>query len=68
MRFQAIRNLGGKLGEQVKEAYGAETIGDLLEVTLPELQSKLGDDSGTWLWEIIRGMDFAEGKLGAKLF
>lgn len=31
-------------------------------VTLPELQSKLGDDSGTWLYETIRGLDNAEGE------
>lgn len=61
MGFQKIRNLGGKLGDQIKEAYNAQTVGDLLDVTLPELQSKLGDDSGTWLWEIIRGLDFSEG-------
>lgn len=34
-------------------------------VTLPELQSKLGDDSGTWLWEIIRGLDYSEGESSA---
>ncbi|ORY84148.1 hypothetical protein BCR35DRAFT_290430 [Leucosporidium creatinivorum] len=60
MSFQKIRNLGGKLGTQVKEAYGAETVGELKEVELSELQSKLGDDSGTWVWEIIRGLDFSE--------
>jgi len=64
MSFQKIRNLGGKLGVQVKEAYGAETVGELKEVELSELQSKLGDDSGTWVWEIIRGLDFSEGEFG----
>ena len=28
---------------------------------LSELQSKLGDDSGVWLWEVCRGLDFTEG-------
>lgn len=29
--------------------------------TLAELQAKLGDDSGVWLWEVCRGLDFTEG-------
>ncbi|SCV72050.1 BQ2448_4744 [Microbotryum intermedium] len=60
MPFQKIRNLGGKLGISVKEVYDAETVNDLLEYTLVDMQSKLGDDSGLWLWEIIRGLDFGE--------
>jgi len=34
MGFQKIRNLGGKLGNAVKETYEAETVGDLLCVPL----------------------------------
>lgn len=30
MRFQKIRNLGGKLGNAIKLAHDAETVGDLL--------------------------------------
>ncbi|GAA5843556.1 hypothetical protein JCM9279_000791 [Rhodotorula babjevae] len=60
MGFQKIRNLGGKLGNAVKETYEAETVGDLLRFSLPELKVKLGDSSGTWLWEIVRGLDYTE--------
>ncbi|GAA5896768.1 hypothetical protein JCM8208_007082 [Rhodotorula glutinis] len=60
MGFQKIRNLGGKLGNAVKETYEAETVGDLLRFSLPELKAKLGDSSGTWLWEIVRGLDYTE--------
>ncbi|BGP48674.1 N-acetyltransferase eso1 [Rhodotorula kratochvilovae] len=60
MGFQKIRNLGGKLGTAVKETYEAETVGDLLRFSLPELKTKLGDASGTWLWEIVRGLDYTE--------
>ncbi|GAA5912334.1 hypothetical protein JCM5296_006838 [Sporobolomyces johnsonii] len=60
MPFQKIRNLGGKLGNAVKEAYEVETVEDLLKFSLVELQTKLGDDSGVWLWEIVRGIDFSE--------
>ncbi|GAA5958075.1 hypothetical protein JCM8115_001122 [Rhodotorula mucilaginosa] len=60
MPFQKIRNLGGKLGTAVKETYEANTVGDLLDYPLPELRSKLGDASGMWLWEMVRGLDYAE--------
>ncbi|GAA6064188.1 hypothetical protein JCM10212_005769 [Sporobolomyces blumeae] len=60
MPFQKIRNLGGKLGNAVKETYEAETVEDLQKYSLEELQSKLGDDSGVWLWEVCRGLDFTE--------
>ncbi|GAA5999791.1 hypothetical protein JCM10207_005912 [Rhodosporidiobolus poonsookiae] len=58
--FQKIRNLGGKLGTAVKETYEAETVEDLLKFSLSELKAKLGDDSGVWLWEIVRGLDYTE--------
>ncbi|GAA5983899.1 hypothetical protein JCM10908_005967 [Rhodotorula pacifica] len=60
MPFQKIRNLGGKLGNAVKETYEANTVGDLLEYSLPELKAKIGDSSGMWLWEIVRGLDYTE--------
>ncbi|GAA5950553.1 hypothetical protein JCM3765_000526 [Sporobolomyces pararoseus] len=60
MPFQKIRNLGGKLGIAVKETYEAETVEDLQKYSLSELQAKLGDDSGVWLWEVCRGLDFTE--------
>ncbi|KAK4047138.1 N-acetyltransferase eso1 [Microbotryomycetes sp. JL201] len=60
MPFQKIRNLGGKLGNQVSDVHKANTVGDLLDITLPEMQAKLGDESGTWLYEIIRGIDYTE--------
>lgn len=39
MGFQKIRNLGGKLGNAVKETYEAETVGDLLCVPLSRFLS-----------------------------
>ncbi|BGO91840.1 hypothetical protein NBRC10512_007638 [Rhodotorula toruloides] len=60
MPFQKIRNLGGKLGTAVQETYQANTVGDLLTFSLAELKAKLGDSSGMWLWEIVRGLDYTE--------
>ncbi|KAK4701217.1 DNA polymerase eta, partial [Phenoliferia sp. Uapishka_3] len=57
---QKIRNLGGKLGNTIAEAYEAQTVGDLLTVSVQEFQRKMGEESGMWVWEIVRGLDFSE--------
>ena len=59
-KFTKIRNLGGKLGEQVVAAFGTESVSDLLKVPLEQLKSKLDDDSGSWLYKVIRGEDTSE--------
>ncbi|KAL9596131.1 MAG: hypothetical protein Q9219_005992 [cf. Caloplaca sp. 3 TL-2023] len=59
-KFTKIRNLGGKLGEDVVSKFGTEHVKELLEVSLGQLKSKLGDDTGSWVYEIIRGGDTSE--------
>ncbi|KAL8998104.1 MAG: hypothetical protein Q9169_002797 [Polycauliona sp. 2 TL-2023] len=59
-KFTKIRNLGGKLGEDVVAKFGTEEVKILLNVSLPQLKSKLGDDTGSWVYEIIRGEDSSE--------
>ncbi|KAL8757461.1 MAG: hypothetical protein Q9199_002199 [Rusavskia elegans] len=59
-KFTKIRNLGGKLGEDVVAKFGTEEVKELLDVSLPQLKSKLGDDTGSWVYEIIRGEDSSE--------
>jgi len=59
-KFTKIRNLGGKLGEQVVDAFNTEDVTDLLKIPIEQLQSKLGDDTGKWLHGIIRGEDNSE--------
>ncbi|RYP56720.1 hypothetical protein DL771_011659 [Monosporascus sp. 5C6A] len=60
MKFTKIRNLGGKLGDQVVSTFNAETVRDLLLVTLEQMKLKLGDDTGVWLYNTIRGIDASE--------
>ncbi|KAI9140345.1 hypothetical protein BKA69DRAFT_1029597, partial [Paraphysoderma sedebokerense] len=58
--FQKIRFLGGKLGDEVESALGVSTAGDIwyiLKYSLQELQAKFGDQTGTWLFNISRGID-----------
>lgn len=59
-KFIKIRNLGGKLGDDIVSKFGTEQVKDLLEASLGQLKSKLGDDTGSWVYEIIRGEDTSE--------
>lgn len=59
-KFTKIRGLGGKLGEQITSAFGTDTVKDLLPISIDHLKQKLGDDTGTWVYQIIRGSDNSE--------
>ena len=59
-KFTKIRNLGGKLGEKVVSKFGTDQVQDLLAVSLEQLKYQLGDDTGSWVYEIIRGEDSSE--------
>ncbi|KAH7029447.1 impB/mucB/samB family protein [Microdochium trichocladiopsis] len=60
MKFTKIRNLGGKLGDQVAVRFETELIKDLLQVSLDQLKSKMGEDTGIWIYNTIRGIDTSE--------
>ncbi|KAI9802627.1 MAG: hypothetical protein M1825_002649 [Sarcosagium campestre] len=60
LKFTKIRNLGGKLGEDIVSRFGSDTIKDLLQVPLDQLKLKLGDDTGSWVHQTIRGIDLSE--------
>ncbi|KAL9120464.1 MAG: hypothetical protein Q9187_002984 [Circinaria calcarea] len=59
-KFTKIRNLGGKLGEQIVSTFGSDQVEDLLKVSIEQLKSKLGDDTGSWVFQVIRGEEYAE--------
>ncbi|CAA9956990.1 Sister chromatid cohesion protein Eso1 [Pyrenophora teres f. maculata] len=59
MKFTKIRMLGGKLGDEVVAMFGTDKVKDLVEQPLDQLK-KLGDDTGTWIYSIIRGEDNSE--------
>ncbi|KAH8838479.1 hypothetical protein MCOR27_008466 [Pyricularia oryzae] len=60
-KFTKIRNLGGKLGDQVVAAFGTESVSDLLEVPLDQLKLRLGEEStALWVYNTIRGIDNSE--------
>ncbi|MCJ1468584.1 DNA-directed DNA polymerase eta rad30 [Pseudocyphellaria aurata] len=59
-KFTKIRNLGGKLGEEIVSKFATDQVKDLLPVPLEQLKSKIGDDTGSWVYGVIRGEDFSE--------
>lgn len=58
-KFTKIRNLGGKLGDEVVAMFNTDTVKDLLEVPIEQLK-KLGDETGAWLYQTVRGEDTSE--------
>jgi DNA polymerase eta len=58
-KFTKIRNLGGKLGDDVVAMFNTESVKDLLDVPMDQLR-RLGDDTGSWLYATIRGEDHSE--------
>ncbi|KAL6718812.1 N-acetyltransferase eso1 [Lecanora helva] len=59
-KFTKIRNLGGKLGDEAVSTFGTDEVKELLAVSIEQLKSKLGDDTGSWVYHIIRGDDSSE--------
>jgi DNA polymerase eta len=59
MKFTKIRMLGGKLGDEAVAMFGTDKVKDLMEQPLEQLK-KLGDDTGSWLYNTIRGEDNSE--------
>ncbi|KAG0650192.1 N-acetyltransferase [Hyphodiscus hymeniophilus] len=59
-KFTKIRGLGGKLGGETTSLFNTDTVKDLLPITVDHLKQKLGEESGVWVYQIIRGQDSSE--------
>lgn len=59
-KITKMRNLGGKLGDQVVSTFSTETVKELIDVPLDQIQGKLGNDTGLWVYNTIRGIDNSE--------
>ncbi|XP_069708527.1 DNA polymerase eta [Phaenicophaeus curvirostris] len=53
----SIRNLGGKLGTAITDSLGVEYIGQLTQFSEVELQTHFGDKTGSWLYDLCRGIE-----------
>ncbi|KAJ0167867.1 N-acetyltransferase eso1 [Colletotrichum tanaceti] len=59
-KFTKIRNLGGKLGENVVSTFNTDAVSELLAIPLDQMKAKLGHDTGSWVHNTIRGIDPTE--------
>lgn len=58
--FTKLRGLGGKLGQQIVTAFNTNKITDLLRFSHQDLSAKLGSESAQWVYNVVRGDDYAE--------
>ncbi|CAN6553648.1 unnamed protein product [Malus baccata var. baccata] len=63
--IKKMKQLGGKLGNSLQSDLGINTVGDLLQFSEAKLQELYGINTGTWLWNIARGVsgEEVEGRL-----
>ncbi|GLU08634.1 hypothetical protein SLE2022_255340 [Rubroshorea leprosula] len=58
--IRKMKQLGGKLGVALQVDLGVNNVGDLLQFPEAKLQEHYGVNTGTWLWNIARGIDGEE--------
>ncbi|XP_021608536.1 DNA polymerase eta isoform X3 [Manihot esculenta] len=58
--IKKMKQLGGKLGTSLQNDLGVNTVGDLLQFSEEKLQDSYGINTGTWLWNIARGINGEE--------
>ncbi|XP_024925031.1 DNA polymerase eta isoform X3 [Ziziphus jujuba] len=58
--IKKMKQLGGKLGSSLQTDLGVFTVGDLLQFSEEKLQERYGFNTGTWLWNIARGINGEE--------
>ncbi|GFS44803.1 Y-family DNA polymerase H [Actinidia rufa] len=63
--IKKMKQLGGKLGSSLQIDLGVNTVGELLQFSEEKLQERYGINTGTWLWNVARGIcgEEVEGRL-----
>lgn len=59
--------MGGKLGDSVLNVFNTDTVSGLLQFTIDQLKSKLGDGTASWIYNVIRGVDLSEVNPGTQI-
>ncbi|TGO07848.1 hypothetical protein BTUL_0242g00130 [Botrytis tulipae] len=59
-KMTSIRGLAGVLGVKAKEAFGSNSIPDLLAIPQEEVVAAIGRQDGHWFFRSIRGKDRSE--------
>uniref|UniRef100_A0A7C8ZK03 DNA polymerase eta n=1 Tax=Opuntia streptacantha TaxID=393608 RepID=A0A7C8ZK03_OPUST len=58
--IKKMKQLGGKLGDSLQSDLQVNTVEDLLQFSEQKLQDRYGINTGTWLWNIARGISGEE--------
>ncbi|KYK59735.1 sister chromatid cohesion protein Eso1 [Drechmeria coniospora] len=67
-KLTKIRNLGGKLGDQVVSTFHTDSVKELLQVPLDQMMAQMmAEDTGLWLYNTIRGIDTSEVNLRTRI-
>ncbi|ETN43325.1 uncharacterized protein HMPREF1541_02484 [Cyphellophora europaea CBS 101466] len=59
-KFTKLRGLGRKLGREVIDAFKTEQLSELALIPLSTMRAKLGSSEGTWVYNVIRGVEYSE--------
>lgn len=65
--FTKIRNLGGKLGAEVEKTFDTSSVKDITAISIEDLRKKLGTETGQWLYNIVRGIDYSEVSISTQV-
>eukprot|EP00102_Acyrthosiphon_pisum_P018963 XP_016656173.1 PREDICTED: DNA polymerase eta-like isoform X2 [Acyrthosiphon pisum] len=55
--IKKVKNLGGKLGERIRQEFNCEFMSDLAAIPLNDLQQKFNDKTCNFLYQISKGID-----------
>ncbi|XP_025419360.1 DNA polymerase eta-like isoform X2 [Sipha flava] len=57
IQIKKVKNLGGKLGNRVREEFNCEFMSDLAAIPLNDLQQKFDNKTSNFLYQISKGID-----------
>lgn len=57
LEIKSIHGVGSSIRDKIRDKYGAETLGDLLDKSKDGLQRLLGEKTGDKIWKAVRGID-----------
>ena len=58
LKVSKLRGLGGKLGDNIVDAFQVETVADLSKISLGDLKQRFEEKTAQWLHNISRGLEF----------
>lgn len=57
LEIKSIHGVGRSIRDKIRDKYGVETLGELLDKSKDSLQRLLGEKTGDKIWKAVRGID-----------